>query len=127
MNQVCPEQPVLIVDDEASWLKSLSLLLERAFDLTHIKTCQDSRQVMALLEQKSASLVLLDMTMPVMSGVETFGHLRQIAPHVPVLFLSGLNEPEELHQHIGQKGTDFLKKPFRLDQLIKKMEGVMVA
>jgi hypothetical protein len=37
-----------------------------------------------------------------------------------------LNEPEELRQHVGQKGTDFLKKPFRLDQLMKKIEEVMV-
>ncbi len=68
MDQVYPEQPVLIVDDEASWLKSLSLLLERSLDLTNIKTCQDSRQVMALLEQNPARLVLLDMTMPHLSG-----------------------------------------------------------
>ena len=59
---------VLLVDDEPAWLKSLSLTLKGCAGLTNITTCQDSREVMALLDRGEIGLVLLDLTMPGLSG-----------------------------------------------------------
>jgi PAS domain S-box-containing protein len=117
---------ILIIDDEKVVRTALVEFLQlRGYK---VLAADNGRNGIDLFQQhqNEISLILLDMTMPVMGGPEAFGHLRQLAPTIPVLFLSGLNEPEELRQHVGQKGTDFLKKPFRLDQLMKKIEEVMV-
>lgn len=92
MNQALSEQPVLIVDDEKSWLKSVSLFLERSLDLVNIRTCQDSREAMAMLAQEPASLILLDVTMPHLSGEDLLQQIKAEYPETPVLMLSGRNE-----------------------------------
>ena len=66
--QTYPAFGILLVDDEPAWLKSLSLTLRSCAGLSNISTCQDSRQVMGLLDQGGIGLVLLDLTMPFLSG-----------------------------------------------------------
>ncbi len=121
MNQVCPEQPILIVDDEAAWLKSLSLFLERSLALTNIMTCQDSRQVMMLLEQKPASLVLLDVTMPHLSGEVLLQQIKAKYPETAVLILSGRNEIDIAVRCIKQGAFDYFVKTVDEERL---MSGV---
>ena len=64
-----PSLPVLLVDDENPWLNTFSLTLHSA-GINHVETCNDSREVMALLEQQSYSVLVLDLTMPHITGDE---------------------------------------------------------
>ena len=118
MGQISPEQPVLIVDDEASWLKSVSLFLERSLDLTNIRTCQDGRQVMALLEQEPANLVLLDVTMPHLSGEELLLQIKARYPETPVLMLSGRNEIDIAVRCIRHGAFDYFVKTVDEERLL---------
>ena len=68
--QTYPAFGILLVDDEPAWLSSMALTLKSCAGLTNISSCQDSRQVMALLDQGGIGLVLLDLTMPFLSGEE---------------------------------------------------------
>ena len=69
-------------------------------------------------EQDRFCLVILDVVMPRMDGREAFEQIRALSPQLPVLFTSGVSSPLQLQDDLY---TDFLPKPFRLDQLKDKL------
>ena len=89
-----PAFSVLLVDDEPAWLHSLALTLERSAGITHLQTCSDSRQVMALLDRSTVGLVLLDLTMPHLSGEQLLAQIAERHPEITVIVISGLNQVE---------------------------------
>ncbi|HEY3309042.1 MAG TPA: sigma-54 dependent transcriptional regulator [Desulfuromonadaceae bacterium] len=91
---VYPDFGILLVDDEPDWLGSLSLTLESCGGITNITTCADSRQVMAILDQQRIGLVLLDLTMPHLSGEELLEQISERHPEVATIVVSGLNQLE---------------------------------
>lgn len=94
MADMNPTLPILLVDDEASWLRVMSRTLMRTLGIDDLLTCQDSRQVMKLMERQPVSLVVLDMTMPYLSGEELLDQLQQRYPMIPVIVMTGLNQVE---------------------------------
>ncbi|HJV33803.1 sigma-54 dependent transcriptional regulator [Geomonas sp.] len=92
--QLYPEFSVLLVDDEPAWLKSLALTLRSSAGLTNVVTCQDSREVLGLLDGGGIGLVLLDLTMPHLSGEELLRRIGESHPEVTRIVLSGLNQLE---------------------------------
>ena len=65
-----PSLPVLLVDDERPWLRSLSFTLKGAGGIDHLIQCHESREVMEILARQEVSLILLDLTMPHLAGEE---------------------------------------------------------
>ncbi|WP_353117057.1 sigma-54 dependent transcriptional regulator [Nitratidesulfovibrio sp.] len=99
MSGYCPNTPeslaapgILLVDDEADWLASMTLLLEFSAGLSDVRACQDSRQVMDILDAGGIGLVLLDLTMPHVSGTELLAAIAERHPDVCCIVLSGMNQ-----------------------------------
>jgi two-component system cell cycle sensor histidine kinase/response regulator CckA len=65
--------------------------------------------------------VILDMTMPVMSGEEALNHMRLIDPGVPVILSSGYNEVEAIRRFAGKGLAGFLQKPYTAKALAEKL------
>ena len=65
-----PALPILLVDDEPAWLRSLSTTLMFSAGMDNLISCQDSRQVMDILSRQDVGVVLLDLTMPHVTGEE---------------------------------------------------------
>jgi DNA-binding NtrC family response regulator len=93
-NAVYPDFAILLVDDEPAWLGSLALTLESYAGITNIRTCGDSRQVLDILDAGTIGLVLLDLTMPYLSGEELLELIAEKHPEVAVIVISGLNQVE---------------------------------
>jgi len=89
-----PSFGVLLVDDELPWLRSLSLTLEGPGGITNLLQCQDSREAIPLLERHDIGLVVLDITMPHISGEELLEKIVTDFPQVRVIILSGMNQLE---------------------------------
>ena len=68
--ELYPSFAVLLVDDEPAWLRTLAMTLEGKAGITHLLRCSDSREVLGLLGREPVGLVLLDLTMPHLSGEE---------------------------------------------------------
>ena len=109
---------VLLVDDEPAWLRSLRLTLERSAGITNIITCQDSRTVMELLEQHEIGLVLLDLTMPHLSGDQLIGMIAERHPEITVIVISGMNQIESAVNCIKQGAFDYFVKTVEEDRLV---------
>lgn len=113
-----PRFGVLLVDDEPAWLRSLRLTLERSAGITNIITCQDSRTVMELLEQHEIGLVLLDLTMPHLSGEQLIGVIAERHPGIEVIVISGMNQIESAVTCIKKGAFDYFVKTEEEDRLV---------
>nr|WP_067291086.1 sigma-54 dependent transcriptional regulator [Marinobacterium profundum] len=119
-----PSFGVLLVDDEAPFLRSLSIALERRGGISHIFRCEDSREALGIIARESIGLVLLDLTMPHMSGEALLQRIVEEHPDVGVIIISGLNQLETAVSCIRQGAYDYFIKTTEEDRLI---EGIRKA
>jgi DNA-binding NtrC family response regulator len=114
-----PSFSVLLVDDEVQWLRSLSMALGGEGGITNIIQCQDSRLVMDILEQQNVGLVLLDLTMPHLSGEELLSRISEMFPSVLVIVITGLNQIEGAVRCTKAGAYDYYVKTNEKDRIIK--------
>ncbi len=105
-----PACPVLVVDDESSALDSVEMAL-CAHGIDNVVRCQDSRKVMAMLDEQEAEVVLLDLSMPHLRGEELLPQIVAEHPHLPVVMVTGIAEVERVVQCMRQGAFDYLVKP----------------
>jgi DNA-binding NtrC family response regulator len=113
-----PTFRILLVDDEPAWLGSLSLTLESCAGITNMITCSDSRQVMAILDQGGIGLVLLDLTMPHLSGEELLGQIAERHPEIAAIVVSGLNQVETAVRCMKLGAFDYCIKTDEEDRIV---------
>jgi two-component system cell cycle sensor histidine kinase/response regulator CckA len=116
---------VLLADDEPSVRSVGQRMLERLG--YRVLIAEDGQQAVALLERHGASvvLVLLDMAMPHLDGVEAFREMRRLRPDIRVVLTSGYSESEATSRFAGKGLAGFLQKPFRLDALRTVMQAAV--
>lgn len=116
---------VLVVDDE----DFVRRMLGRALQATgfEVLVAEDGEAGLRVFEERAADLrvVLLDLTMPKMSGVETFQRMRALNAKVPVVLVSGYSEEEATARFTGTGLAGFLQKPFTVESLRAKIEEVV--
>jgi DNA-binding NtrC family response regulator len=113
-----PDFGILLVDDEPDWLGSLALTLESCAGISNIFTCSDSRQVMAILDQGEIGLVLLDLTMPHLSGEELLEQIAERHPEIVTIVVSGLNQIETAVRCMRNGAFDYFVKTDDQDRMI---------
>jgi serine/threonine protein kinase/DNA-binding NarL/FixJ family response regulator len=113
-------QPVLVVDDNADFLKSIKFTLESK-GITDVDCCHDSQKVMPLLENKKYSLILLDWFMPDISGEVLLPRITEKYPEIPVIVLTGEPEYEIAVECMRFGAFDFLVKGFEPSHLLTKV------
>jgi putative two-component system response regulator len=119
---------ILIVDDQEVNVHLLKLILRRA-GYARLTTTTDSRQVLSIFTSFQPDLVLLDLTMPHVTGFEVMEQLRQLIPggdYLPILVLTADVTGEVKRRALSAGAKDFLTKPFdsievllRIDNLLK--------
>jgi CheY-like chemotaxis protein len=109
---------VLVIDDEEPVREAVCDILE--IEAIEVITAADGLEGIKLFEQNHGEidLVLLDLSMPGLGGVETFSRLRKIDATVPVLMSSGYNQKEVDSQFSGEQPAGFLQKPYSADILV---------
>ncbi len=120
-----PPAPVLLVDDEPPWLRSLSVTLRRSGGINHILQCSDSREVMGMLARQKVSLVILDLTMPHVSGEELLAGISRDFPGIPVIILSGLNQVDTAVRCIKSGAFDYFVKTTEQERLVAGVQRAL--
>ena len=105
-----PTRPILLVDDEEQFLITASRAL-RAEGINHIVTCQDSREVMTMLSETEFSVVLLDLLMPELSGMDLLPLILAGFPELPVTIVTGVKHVETAVECLKTGAYDYLLKP----------------
>ena len=116
-----PELPLLLVDDEAHALQSTERILVSA-GITHILTCQDPRKVAEILARQEICLVLLDLSMPHMSGEQVLTEVLSAYPEVPAIILTGANEVETAVRCMRGGALDYMVKPVERSRLLSGVQ-----
>ena len=104
------ESLVLLVDDDPQFLLSSGVTL-RAAGVPQVATVEDSRQVVPFLEGREAAAVVIDLTMPHLSGRELLSKLKEGHPELPVIVMTGRNEVEVAVECMRAGAFDYLVKP----------------
>lgn len=120
-----PTVPILLVDDEAQWLESFSFTLEYHAGINNVMCCQQSDQVLNLLQQQTFSLIILDMTMPPPTGEELLPEITQNYPEIPVVVLSGLNQLDTAVKCMKLGASDYFTKTTELNHLIAGLKRLL--
>ncbi len=113
-----PSFSILIVDDEQAWLRSMRISLARLADINNIMTCQDSREVLGILDKHDVGIVLLDLTMPYLPGEKVLQTISEQYPEVVVIVVSGMNQVENAVKCIKQGAFDYLVKTSEEERII---------
>jgi len=113
-----PAFGILIVDDEQAWLRSLRISLARLADISNVITCQDSREVIELLKKHDIGVVLLDLTMPYLSGETVLKSITEQYPEVMVIIVSGMNQIETAVRCMKQGAFDYIVKTAEEERII---------
>ena len=112
---------ILVIDDEPvvrhTAMSSLKML---GYEVEVVDNGSDGVEIFSELHRRVRA-VLLDLTMPGLSGHETFVRLKQINPSVPVILSSGFSEAEVLERFQGKDLAGFLQKPYTSLQLREKL------
>ena len=124
-HNLTPVAPILLIDDEPSWLHSLTVTLKSSAGLNHILPCSDPREVLSLLARQPVSLILLDLVMPHLSGEELLRVITRDYPEIPVIILSGMNQLETAVTCMRQGAFDFFVKTTEIDRLIAGVQRAL--
>lgn len=113
-----PSFGILLVDDEPAWLKSFSLTLKSRAGINNSLMCQDSREVMGLLDRGGIGLVLLDLTMPHLSGEALLQQIAETHPEIMTIIVSGMNQLETAVACMKLGAFDYIVKTDEEDRLV---------
>ncbi|MEU9477069.1 response regulator transcription factor [Streptomyces sp. NPDC048191] len=114
---------VLVVDDDAAIRRSL----ERGLRLSGfaVRTAADGPAALAALRDAPPDVLVLDVSMPGMSGIEVCTRLREEGRDLPVLMLSALDETADRIAGLQAGGDDYLVKPFALQELVLRLRALL--
>jgi len=115
---------ILVVDDDAAILNYLNLFLLQTGRFT-IKTVQDSTRVFSILENESFDIILLDMDMPEVTGIDILNYIKKEEVDVVPVVLTGV-EDVDLAITAMKSGTfDYLLKPIEEEKLLQVLDSAL--
>jgi two-component system, OmpR family, KDP operon response regulator KdpE len=121
MNQ--PGIRILLVDDESAIRRALrSPLMELGF---HVVEAVRGEEALQLLRSGSFDVVLLDINMPGIGGMETLRRIRAVSPKLPVLMLTVRDAEEEKVSALDEGADDYVTKPFSTRELIARIRAAV--
>ncbi|MFS8171269.1 response regulator transcription factor [Vreelandella titanicae] len=117
---------VLVVDDEPNIVLSLEFLMEQAgFEVV---TAEDGEQALARVNDSQPDLLLLDISLPGISGFDVLERLRSEAAtaQLPIIMLTAHGRDVEREKGIALGADDYITKPFSTQSLVEKVKALLI-
>ena len=116
--------PILLVDDEPEILQLTKMTLESE-GIYNVLTLDDSRAVLPFLSGEKASVIILDLMMPYLSGLELLQRLNCEFPDIPVIVVTAMNEVETAVECLKTGAFDYLLKPVEPNSLVSSVRKAL--
>ncbi|MGL1863587.1 MAG: response regulator [Pseudodesulfovibrio sp.] len=109
------KEKILVIDDERPTLKMFTLLLS-AYGY-EIFTAENGQEGLDLFKKERPGLVLTDIKMPIMDGIEVLKEIKKVNPHAEVIVITGHGDMDLAIQALNLDATDFINKPLQREAL----------
>ncbi|MBA4493873.1 response regulator transcription factor [Paenactinomyces guangxiensis] len=113
---------ILLVEDDLPLLESIERILGEEFQ---VAAAQSGDEGLYLAEQNIYDLIILDIMLPVMSGLDVLRQIRQQGLDVPVLLLTAKDSVEDKVRGLDQGADDYLVKPFAVPELLARVRALL--
>ncbi|HQC82503.1 MAG TPA: response regulator [Bacillota bacterium] len=115
---------ILIVDDAAFMRMMIKDNLKKA-GYTDFVEAGDGEQAVLKYEEEKPGVVLLDITMPVMDGIQVLRTIKQLDPNAKVIMCSAMGQEGMVVEAIKLGALDFIVKPFKPERLVQTVKNVL--
>src|SRR4030067_1115063 len=116
---------ILVVDDEAGMRAAVQEALQRKGYIVDLAA--DGREAIRKITASKYRMVISDMQMPGLGGMDVLKEVKKTSPHVPVLLITAFGTIEKAVEAVKEGAVDFILKPFTLDALEETVEKAMKA
>ena len=115
---------ILIVDDAAFMRMMIrDILKKEGYEV--VGEAKDGKEAVELYQELSPALVLMDITMPVMDGIEALKKIKEINPSAVVIMCSALGQSSMVIEAIAAGAKDYIIKPFQSDRVLEAVKKVL--
>ena len=115
---------ILIIDDELDMLTLLRMIIEEN-TAWEVETTNNPSEGLKMAMDNDYNLVIADLKMPGMDGMEVFEELKKMKPDIPVIIITAYGSLEIAEEARNKGVADFITKPFRKDTILFTMDRVL--
>jgi len=115
--------PILVVDDESDMRTALSHALNRGG--FSVESATDGTEALVKLKKDPFSMVITDLKMPEMSGMEVLGAVKKLSPKIPLIMITAYGSIHNAVEAMQQGAADYLLKPFSFETLVTTVKKVL--
>jgi len=114
---------ILVVDDEAMIRDGIKRVLEG--EQFEVETCRSGHLAIEHLQQKNYGLIITDLKMPGMNGIEVLKAVKALQPDIPVIIITGYASVDTAVEAMRSGASDYISKPFAPDLLLEKVHNAL--
>ena len=114
---------VIIVEDDRIIRRSLSMAPWKEHGFLLAGEAADGESALDLIEKEQPQVVISDISMPFMNGLDMARSIKETSPHTKVIFLTGFEDFKYAQEAVQLKAFDYLLKPVKIDDLIEKVKN----
>lgn len=115
---------ILVIDDDPNIIETIALGLQVRWPEAELVSAHLGQQGIDMLEREAPDMVILDVGLPDISGLEVLKRMRDFS-NVPVIILSVRGDDESITRGLELGADDYMVKPFRMVELIARMRALM--
>lgn len=117
---------ILIVDDEKFIRLGLEMIIKNSFDSVELELAKNVQEALNKISEKEFDLIITDINMPGMSGIELIKNMRDSGKHTKIIVLSGFNEFEYARQCMKYGVKTYLLKPIDNEELVSSINEIFM-
>ena len=118
-----PHERILVVDDEEQMRDLLVKVLERKG--YQVSVCGNGADALAFLEREPVDLVVTDVRMPGLSGMEALRAIKELNPEIVVIIMTAFGSIDQAVQAVKEGAYDYINKPFKIDEMLLTIEKAL--
>ncbi|HUV49989.1 MAG TPA: response regulator [Anaerolineae bacterium] len=108
---------ILIVDDELDMLALLAMIISEKTE-HKVTTTNNPLEVVQFVKEREYDIIISDLKMPGMDGIELIAEIRKIDQYIPILVITAYGSIESAEEAINKGAYDYITKPFRKEQIL---------
>ena len=116
---------ILVVDDMQLWIRFVQTRIDQETNMRIVGVAKDGLEAVRKADELQPHLILLDVDLPKLNGIEAASQIRNVAPKAAILFLSECSDLDVVHAALGAGGRGYLLKSAMSRDLVTAIEAVL--